>query len=52
MEEPGDITVEIGAVWCRTAGEDLSGMPGTVEDEATLGEIVLAVGGGTDLGSG
>ena len=39
------MTVEIGAVWCRTAGEDLAGMPETVEDEATLGEIALTVGG-------
>ena len=45
MAETRDMTVKIGAVWCRTAGEDPSGMPGTVEDEATLGEIVLAVGG-------
>ena len=39
------MTVEISAAWCRTAGEDLAGMPETVEDEATLGEIALAVGG-------
>ena len=37
------MTIEVEAAWCRKVGEDIAGMPGTVEDEATLAEIGLAV---------
>ena len=35
--------LEVEAAWCRKVGEDIAGMPGTVEDEATLAEIGVAV---------
>ena len=35
--------LEVEAAWCRKVGEDIAGMPGTVEDEATLAEISVAV---------
>ena len=37
------MTLEVEAAWCRRVGEDIAGMPGTVEDEATLAEIGVAV---------
>ena len=35
--------LEVEAAWCRKVGEDIAGMPGAVEDEATLAEIGVAV---------
>ena len=37
------MTLDVEAAWCRKVGEDIAGMPGTVEDEATLAEIGVAV---------
>ena len=37
------MTLDVEAAWCREVGEDIAGMPGTVEDEATLAEIGVAV---------
>ncbi len=39
--------MKVEAAWCRTVGEDIAGMPGTVENEATLTEIGVAVEGMT-----
>ena len=37
------MTLEVGAAWCRKVGEDVTGTPETMEDEATLAEIGVAV---------
>ncbi len=37
------MTLRIATAWCREPGDDITKMPGTVEDESTLSEILIQV---------